>query len=87
MGLPPFLFLHSLHTKCACHVAWVKGHVVVDEVPRDLLRRILTQSGKERFRLYVLGGLDLGHCLLLTFVHVALHVVMKMKEVKSISIL
>ena len=64
----------------------MKGHVVVNEMPRNLLRRFRTQCGKEWFRFGVLRRLGLGHRLLLTVVHVALHFDVSL-EVKSVSIL
>ena len=67
----PFFFLHSHETRCAGIVARAKGHVVPDEVPRNLLRRVLAHSGKERFRFYILGGLlSLARLLLMCVVDV-----------------
>ena len=58
----------------------MKGHIVVNEMPRNLLRCFRTQCGKKRFRLGILGmNLSLDR-LLLTVVHVALHVVMQMEK-------
>ena len=79
-GVSPVLFLHSFQTQRAREVAWVKGKVVVHEIPRDLFRCDRTQRWMKWFRLGVLDRL-LGLDLLL-IVRVALHF-MKFKRKES----